>query len=198
LDPAAADGMGRVMKKEARPLKIALDVIARGYSPVPVPIGAKGPKLPEWQKLRITSETASQYFNGAKINVGAIMGPPSNGLADVDLDCSEAVRLAPYFLPRTSAIYGRPGKRKSHHLYKCTDPEPKAWIKLTDENKKAIVELRLGGGGKGAQSMAGIGSPFRRALRVGPGRRTGDGDLRNAEAGDRPNCNRHFTGPPLA
>ena len=45
------------------------------------------------------------------------------------------------------------GKRRSHHLYTCQDPEPKANIKLLDENGGCIVELRLGGGGKGAQSV---------------------------------------------
>jgi hypothetical protein len=58
------------------PLKIALDVIARGYAPVPVSLKTKKPYLEEWPKLRITAETALEYFNGAKINVGAIMGRP--------------------------------------------------------------------------------------------------------------------------
>ena len=87
------------------------------------------------------------------LNVGAIMGPKSGGLTDVDLDCKEAVALAPYFLPATGAVYGRPGKRRSHWLYTCGDPEPKASTKLTDENKAVIVELRMGGGGKGSQSI---------------------------------------------
>jgi hypothetical protein len=63
------------------------------------------------------------------------------------------VRLAPYFLPATRSIYGRPGKRRSHYLYICSDPDPKATIKLLDDAKHCFVELRLGGGGKGAQSV---------------------------------------------
>jgi hypothetical protein len=51
-------------------------VIARGYAPVPVSLKTKKPYLEEWPKLRITAETALEYFNGAKINVGAIMGRP--------------------------------------------------------------------------------------------------------------------------
>ena len=133
-------------------LAIALDIIGRGYSPVPVPVGKK-PNITNWPKLRITAETAPRYFNGARINAGAIMGPASNGLTDVDLDCAEAVALAPHFLPRTGSIYGRPGKRRSHYLYKASDPAPKAYIRLSDENNSVIVELRMGGGGKGAQSI---------------------------------------------
>jgi Virulence-associated protein E-like domain/Bifunctional DNA primase/polymerase, N-terminal len=140
---------------KATPLDIALDLIARGIAPVPVPIGAKGPTIPKWQHLVITAENASHYFNSATLNVGAIMGPRSGGLTDIDLDCREAVALAiaPYFLPRTGSIYGRPSKRQSHWLYTTADPYPKGSIKLADENNKVIVELRMGGGGKGAQSV---------------------------------------------
>ena len=134
-------------------LSIALDAIDRGIAPVPVPIGRKGPVIKNWQHLTITRENAGQYFNGTALNVGAIMGPRSGGLTDVDLDCPEAVKLAPYFLPATNSVYGRAGKRRSHYLYKCSDPDRKAVIKLNDERKAGIVELRLGGGGKGAQSV---------------------------------------------
>src|SRR6266567_5927738 len=79
-------------------LNIALDVIARRIAPVPVPVGKKGPTIRDWQHLEITAENASQYFNGQALNVGAIMGPRSRGLTDVDLDCREAIALAPYFL----------------------------------------------------------------------------------------------------
>jgi hypothetical protein len=36
-----------------------------------------------------------------------ILGPPSSGLTDIDLDCPEAIGLASYFLPRTGAVFGR-------------------------------------------------------------------------------------------
>jgi hypothetical protein len=136
------------------PLAIARDLLSRGYKPVPIPIGEKGPIIKDWQKLAITSDNVGQYFNGAAINVGVQLGRASNGLTDVDLDCIEAVKLAPYFLPPTNLIYGRPGKRRSHYLFICSDePPPKGSIKLTDESKNCIVELRTGGGGKGAQSV---------------------------------------------
>jgi hypothetical protein len=62
---------------------------------------------------------------------------------------------ARYLLPPTQAVYGRPSKRRSHYLFICTEnTEPKAVIKLTDEEKKTICELRLGSGSKGAQSVA--------------------------------------------
>ena len=126
----------------------------RGFATVPVPVGGKSPNVRGWPDLRLTTdEKIDEYFNRDRLNVGAIWGPASGDLADADLDCKEAVDLAPHFLPRTGSIYGRPGKRRSHYLYKCSDPDPKATIKLHDERKAGIVELRLGGGGKGAQSL---------------------------------------------
>ena len=143
---------GLVITANNNALTIAFDIIDRNWKPVPVPRG-KNPVIPEWQNLDITRDNAHQYFNGADINVGAIMGPRSGGLTDVDLDCIEAVKLAPHFLPETHSIYGRLGKRKSHWLYTCNDPDAKAGKKWFDEDKKVIVDLRMGGGGKGAQSV---------------------------------------------
>src|SRR5262245_33654148 len=42
-------------------------------------------------------------------NVGVRLGPESNNLADVDLDCVEATAAAPYLLPGTDSAFGRGG-----------------------------------------------------------------------------------------
>ena len=52
-------------------------------------------------------------------NVGVLTGKPSDGLADVDLDCAEAVRLASTFLPETGMMFGR-GDLTTHRLYQLT------------------------------------------------------------------------------
>ena len=132
-------------------LAIAEDLVARGYKPIPVPVG-KSPKLKNWQNIKMRDNLAL-YFSNSKLAVGAQMGPVSGGLTDVDLDCAEAMKLAPYFLPETGSVYGRASKPRSHYLYKISDPGPKASTKLNDENRSCIIELRLGGGGKGAQSV---------------------------------------------
>ena len=94
----------------------------RGFATVPVPVGGKSPNVRGWPDLRLTTdEKIDEYFNRDRLNVGAIWGPASGDLADVDLDCKEAVELAPHFLPRTGSIYGRPGKRRSHYLYSGDD-----------------------------------------------------------------------------
>jgi predicted P-loop ATPase len=136
----------------ADPLAVARDLLRRGIMPIPLEPGEKNPTIPRWQHLTIDASNVEQYFNGADLNVGGRMGAKSGGLADVDLDCVEAVKLAPHFLPSTNSIYGRASKRRSHHLYRCSDVEPRGNIPLKDEGKKVLVELRLGGGVKGAQS----------------------------------------------
>lgn len=140
-------------------LDAALDLIGRGWSPLPVPYRTKAPDLERWQHLRITPETAPHYFNGIPKNVGVILGPASNGLTDVDLDCPEAIAVAPYFLPQQpTAIFGRPSKPSSHWLFRTTLSETSAKAVVEFKAPMTIggamlVEIRIGGGDKGAQTI---------------------------------------------
>ena len=126
------------------PLDIAKKYIARDWAVIPIPHGEKGPKIKGWDQLKITPENVAQYFNSGPQNIGVQMGPKSGGLADVDLDCPEAVRLAHYFLPETGAVFGRPSKPSSHHEYLVTDPKPVSVIAHRDDNQAVILELRIG------------------------------------------------------
>jgi hypothetical protein len=130
------------------PLEIAINYIGRGWSPVPVPYRQKGPILADWQRLRITAKTAPSYFNGALQNIGVILGEASGGLADVDLDCAEARDVAPWLLPSTGAIFGRPAAREAHWLYVLAEDGPRETFEDPDlpKGKNMIVELRRGGG----------------------------------------------------
>ena len=130
-----------------------VDYIGKDWSVVPVPYRSKTPKLRAWQKRTINAENVSQYFNGGPQNIGIQLGRKSKGLADVDLDCIEAIWLAHYFLPETDAVFGRASKPKSHWLYYLEDAPDTATIKFADEDGKCIIELRLGGGKKGAQTV---------------------------------------------
>ena len=135
--------------------RVALDLIGRDISPVPVPKGEKNPNRKKWQLLRITAADVPKFFGKDSPNVGALMGLASGGLTDMDLDCKEAVQLAPYFLPRTGSIYGRPSKKRSHYLYTCFDPDPKAGIKFKDE---------LGGSSSSFEWVAAARAPNRSCL----------------------------------
>jgi hypothetical protein len=142
-------------------LEVALEYIDRGWSVVPIPHKKKKPLGEEWPGWRITKADAHQRFNGGPQNVGVILGEASGGLADVDLDTIEAVRAGPYFLPRT-LCFGRPSKPRSHWIYQSdlwqTEDKAALPFKFTtgsgkDRKEQMILELRIGGGGKGAQTI---------------------------------------------
>ena len=126
--------------------EIALDYINMGLCPIPIPYREKGPTTEGWKQLRITQESAANYFNGSPQNIGIILGEASKGLVDIDIDCPEALALAPHFLPATPGRFGRASKRASHWLYFSDVPKH---IKYEDPNidgaGKTIVELRSGG-----------------------------------------------------
>ena len=136
----------------------ALDYINRGWAPVPLPRGAKGPVMKGWQGFRATLETAPKHFDRAG-GVGLILDAPSGGLCDVDLDCAEAVELAATFLPPTELVSGR-GKRPASHWWYVENSEPVSTKRFTDPNNKShpkeladdkatLLELR----GAGAQTV---------------------------------------------
>jgi hypothetical protein len=77
------------------------------------------------------------------MNVGVLLGEPSGWLIDIDLDHPRCVELAPEHLPPTPAIFGRPGKPRSHYLYRVTGPVPTK--KHKSKSSGMLVELRSTG-----------------------------------------------------
>ncbi len=129
-------------------LESARTYLARGYAVIPVPARKKIPVLKGWTDLRLSESDLPAHFNGTG-NIGVLLGEPSGWLVDVDLDCDEAVALAPKFLPPTGAMSGRPGKPASHWWYICEGIKTR---KHQDPvSKKMIVELRS----TGAQTVVG-------------------------------------------
>src|SRR5690606_5694284 len=107
------------------------------------PLGTKRPVREDWPQLIIAESDLPTYFT-AEANIGILLGKPSGGLIDIDLDCDEAIALAPFFLPETAARFGRPTKMLSHWLYTCSEPIPetKKWI---DDDGCMMIELRSSG-----------------------------------------------------
>lgn len=124
----------------ATPLSHALDYIACGWSPVPVPFRQKGPVLKNWGRLRLDSSTAGDHFTSERQNVGVILGDASNGLVDIDHDCPEALALGPVFLPATEASFGHASNPNSHWLYYA--PGLLSVKILKPGTRKALLELR--------------------------------------------------------
>jgi hypothetical protein len=125
----------------------ALAYLARGYKVIPVPYREKGANLPGWQKLAITEAELDHYFPpDSDSNIGLLLGEPSSGLVDVDLDCKEAEALADSFLPHTSMVHGRPGHSRTHRWYQVKNPPAKATTGFKDPKGCSLVELRSTGG----------------------------------------------------
>ncbi len=92
----------------------------RGWAPIPIPIGEKAPHPKHWEQSLPTEADIPNYFN-AQQNIGMPLGKPSGGLIDLDLDAPETIRLAPQFLLRREAIFGRASKPTSHFLARQPD-----------------------------------------------------------------------------
>ncbi|WP_438020697.1 bifunctional DNA primase/polymerase [Sorangium sp. So ce315] len=125
--------------------------LGAGWVPVPVPFREKAPSGEAWQTRTLDEARASfdrDFPPGMTMNVGVLLGMPSTGLVDVDLDCDEAVPFADLLLPPT-ATFGRTGRQGSHRLFLCEvktaqfrDP-----LRVRDraQDKAMIVEIRSDG-----------------------------------------------------
>jgi uncharacterized protein DUF3987/bifunctional DNA primase/polymerase-like protein len=129
-------------------LEQVIDLRSHGWMPIPIPAGSKKPILRGWQNLRLSLSDLTNYFSNGQ-NVGLLLGKPSNWLCEIDLDCKEAVALAPAFLPQTARKSGRQESPFSHWWYyvaglkTCKFQDPM----LRESGERAmILELRSTGG----------------------------------------------------
>jgi Bifunctional DNA primase/polymerase, N-terminal len=116
--------------------------IEQEWRVVPVPQREKSPRLRNWQKQRLDETDVPNYF-GEDQNVGILLGEPSNGLIDIDLDCELAISLAPVFLPKTDRVHGRKSKPTSHYWFRM-DSAPKPQ-KFCDPDGTCLLEIRSTG-----------------------------------------------------
>jgi hypothetical protein len=118
-------------------VEAALFFHARGWVPVRVKVRGKNPIAGEgWQHLRPTRNEIGTWGDS---NVGVLLGSASGHLVDIDLDCPEAMALAPFYL-RPTWVFGRESKPRSHWLYICADAT--ATRKFTDCEERAMLEFR--------------------------------------------------------
>lgn len=135
---------------EQNSIEAAVQAFQHGYQPVPIRNGSKKPFGSAWTQLRWSSEAEirasfEQYANNGASGVGLLLGAPSGGLVDVDLDHPKSLKLRTTLLPRTPMMSGRPGKMRSHYWYRVTTNLP-ATRQYKMPDKSMIVELRSTGG----------------------------------------------------
>ena len=124
-------------------ISAAEEYVGRGWAPVPVPYQGKAPVLDGWGELRLGKDDLPSYFTDDRPNIGILLGEPSGGLIDVDLDAPEALELADIFLPETDSVFGRAGKQRSHRLYVATQPGRSS--QFADLDGAMLVECRATG-----------------------------------------------------
>ena len=113
-----------------------------GYRPIPIPKGSKGPVIKKWPEFRVDPERVHADFPFGS-NIGILLG---DGLVCVDLDCAEALELAPGFLPQTGCVIGRPGRPNCHWFYWVGPIEMgnKSWrAKIQGENGKPQAQTLI-------------------------------------------------------
>src|SRR5262249_37055652 len=121
--------------------------MAAGIHTIPLPARSKRPALNGWPELRLDEADLDTHLpEGQEHSIGALLGEPSGGLVDVDLDTAEAITAAPFLLPPTGRISGRQSKPRSHWWYFAVTSPAKASEEYKDLDGEILVELRSTGG----------------------------------------------------
>jgi hypothetical protein len=89
---------------------------------VSMPRGEKVP-LGKWREVALSAAEVQRHVEAGG-NLAIRVGRASGSLVDADLDCREAMELAPLYLPPTGAIFGRASKLYSHRLYRSPGGRP--------------------------------------------------------------------------
>ncbi len=107
----------------------------KGLRAIPIPFMQKAPSDSGWQHANYTESD----FNNENQNIGVIL---DNGLVDIDLDCSESLKLADSFLPSTGMEFGRESNQRSHRLYMVNDDSQLHYKKFQVTQDGVFHELR--------------------------------------------------------
>jgi hypothetical protein len=142
-----AERRGEQLDPSLAPPQQALETVAwsrqyhhRGWPVLPIPPGCKAPVMRDWQHFEATLEDLPRLFRGGQ-NIGVILDAP---LADVDLDCAEAIALADRYLPATRAMFGRPSKPRSHRVFLAPNAVYESFV--DPHTGHTLLELRAGSG----------------------------------------------------
>ena len=84
--------LGRRAGAQSSIAEAAHAYIQQGLAPIPVHRGEKRPVGTGWQDKRLTEDDIAAHFSDGQ-NIGVLLGEPSGGLVDVDLDAEEVEAL---------------------------------------------------------------------------------------------------------
>src|SRR5262249_32276715 len=112
------------MARSCRAAAAARSYLREGWAPIPILPREKKPVAQGWPALRLGGGGVDEWFRD-DMNIGLLLGEPSHGLVDVDLDSLESGELAAAWLPPTGRRHGRTSKPVSHWWYVCRPAPPK-------------------------------------------------------------------------
>src|SRR5215211_5287270 len=119
-----------------------------GFAVLPVLPGEKEARVKGWPQLVIGPEAIDEYFPpGLDLNITRVNGTNSGGRGDLDLDCEEVLKVAPYILPEGLRRFGREGQVPGHIEVRFADTVPRtvSYSILDEGGDKMVVELRADG-----------------------------------------------------
>ena len=126
-----------------------------GIHVVPVEPGAKAPKIPKWNALRLGVADFPKYFSNGR-QLGALTGLEPVFHADVDVDDAKVLTIVNSKLisghPATGWVFGHQSKPRSHYVYAigrefksieyADDVDPAANEKRGEKQKHMLIEIR--------------------------------------------------------
>lgn len=98
----------------------------------------------EWQNTRVAFEDVSAWVSRGG-NVGVQVGEVSGWICAVDLDCREAERLAPRFLPET-LLSRKGGQSPSAYVYRSPDLGFQTYKGISSDT---LIDLKASSDGRG-------------------------------------------------
>ena len=115
------------------------------FWPVPVRPRSKEPAIKRWQEADDCSRFLDALTPGS--NLALLLGEPSDGLAECDLDCLIAAKAAVRFLPETSMKSGRTSAPMSHWWWSARIERSLKFVDpvCPDGERAMILELRSKG-----------------------------------------------------
>ena len=120
--------------------------IDNGYDITILRPRTKKPKLEDWPNITLTANDFEGHGTFPEhYNIGLKLGEASDGIVDVDLDCTAAVWLGTSLLNTDTQVFGRVGNPGSHYLYRVPDPRKTVRFKHPITGK-TLLELRGNGG----------------------------------------------------
>ncbi|HVF01065.1 MAG TPA: hypothetical protein VNA27_06965 [Rubrobacteraceae bacterium] len=122
--------------------------VEAGFAVLPAPIGEKEARITGWPQLVLGADAIDEYFPpGENLNIVRVNGANSNGRGDIDLDRTEALKVANYLIPEGTLGFGREGHVPGHIEVQFADTVPRTtkFALPGDGDDRMVVELRADG-----------------------------------------------------